>query len=331
MSQYQEYVKSLLRQTHETELLSKKLDAMSVISQNNVKVFDQMLAATEDLSHDVLQWEGINNQTLTTQNEMNALLGQTNQELIQVRAELSQGVEQLTQTGEQAKEDYQEVVAETERLANAGLENITALREHVEALEAKVDEYNPLNQLSSTSKATLDLIESKEHFDQVIADAYHKLNDKFTQLQATLDATSSLIENQQLAHEVLLESQVHFTECLDKFDHTLSTLSPKAQAQTIEDLTELYENMATDDSLDDLIANLKSFDQTKKEEVLEWNEANFVPEEREGVMISEVEGSDDQDTFNETQTAIFKDEVFFDATSEPVVTKKRGFFSRLLG
>ena len=331
MSQYQEYVKSLLRQTHEAELLSKKLDAMSVISQNNVKVFDQMLAATEDLSHDVLQWEGINNQTLTTQNEMNALLGQTNQELIQVRAELTQGVEQLTQTGAQAKEDYQEVVAETERLANAGLENITALREHVEALEAKVDEYNPLSQLSSTSKATLDLIESKEHFDQVIADAYHKLNDKFTQLQATLDATSSLIENQQLAHEVLLESQVHFTECLDKFDHTLSTLSPKAQAQTIEDLTELYESMATDDSLDDLIANLKSFDQTKKEEALEWNEANFVPEEHEGIITSEVRGSNDQDTFSETPTAIFKDEVFYDATSEPVVTKKRGFFSRLLG
>ena len=331
MSQYQEYVKSLLRQTHETELLSKKLDAMSVISQNNVKVFDQMLAATEDLSHDVLQWEGINNQTLTTQNEMNELLGQTNQELIQVRAELTQGVEQLTQTGAQAKEDYQEVVTETERLANAGLENITALREHVEALEAKVDEYNPLSQLSSTSKATLDLIESKEHFDQVIADAYHKLNDKFTQLQATLDATSSLIENQQLAHEVLLESQVHFTECLDKFDHTLSTLSPKAQAQTIEDLTELYENMATDDSLDDLIANLKSFDQTKKEEALEWNEDDFVLESHEGVMISEVRGSNNQDTSNETPTAIFKDEVFYDATSEPVVTKKRGFFSRLLG
>ena len=331
MSQYQEYVKSLLRQTHEAELLSKKLDAMSVISQNNVKVFDQMLTATEELSHDVLQWEGINNQTLTTQNEMNALLGQTNQELIQVRVELTQGVEQLTQTGEQAKEDYQEVVAETERLANAGLENITALREHVEALEAKVDEYNPLSQLSSTSKATLDLIESKEHFDQVIADAYHKLNDKFTQLQATLDATGALIENQQLAHEVLLESQVHFTECLDKFDHTLSTLSPKAQAQTVEDLTELYASMATDDSLDDLIANLKSFDQTKKEEALEWNEDDFVPESHEGVIISEVEGSDGQDAFNETQTAIFKDDVFYDTTSEPVVTKKRGFFSRLLG
>lgn len=331
MSQYQEYVKSLLRQAHEAELLSKKLDAMSVIGQNNVKVFDQMLAATEDLSHDVLQWEGINNQTLTTQNEMNELLGKTNQELIQVRAELTQGVEQLTQTGEQAKEDYQEVVAETERLANAGLENITALREHVEALEAKVDEYNPLSQLSSTSKATLDLIESKEHFDQVIANAYHNLNDKFTQLQATLDATSALIENQQLAHEVLLESQVHFTECLDKFDHTLSTLSPKAQAQTIEDLTELYESMATDDSLDDLIANLKSFDQTKKEEALEWNEDDFVPESHEGVVISEVRGSDDQDTRNETQTAIFKDDVFYDTTSEPVVTKKRGFFSRLLG
>lgn len=331
MSQYQEYVKSLLRQTHEAELLSKKLDAMSVISQNNVKVFDQMLAATEDLSHDVLQWEGINNQTLTTQNEMNELLGQTNQELIQVRAELTQGVEQLTQTGTQAKEDYQKVVAETERLANAGLENITALREHVEALEAKVDEYNPLSQLSSTSKATLDLIESKAHFDQVIADAYHKLNDKFTQLQATLDATSSLIENQQLAHEVLLESQVHFTECLDKFDHTLSTLSPKAQAQTIEDLTELYQSMATDDSLDDLIANLKSFDQTEKEEVLEWNEEDFIPESHEGVIISEVRGSNDQDTFNEPQTAIFKDDVFYDTASEPVVTKKRGFFSRLLG
>ena len=69
MSQYQEYVKSLLRQTHETELLSKKLDAMSVISQNNGKVFDQMLEATAELSHDVLQWEGINNQTLTTQND----------------------------------------------------------------------------------------------------------------------------------------------------------------------------------------------------------------------------------------------------------------------
>lgn len=331
MSQYQEYVKSLLRQTHEAELLSKKLDAMSVISQNNVKVFDQMLAATEDLSHDVLQWEGINNQTLTTQNEMNELLGQTNQELTQVRGELAQGVEQLTQTGEQAKEDYQEVVAETERLANAGLENITTLREHVEALEAKVDEYNPLSQLSSTSKATLDLIESKEHFDQVIADAYHKLNDKFTQLQATLDATSSLIENQQLAHEVLLESQVHFTECLDKFDHTLSTLSPKAQAQTIEDLTELYESMATGDSLDDLIANLKSFDQTEKEEVVEWNEDDFVPEDHEGIITSEVRGSNDQDTFSETPTAIFKDEVFYDTASEPVVTKKRGFFSRLLG
>lgn len=331
MSQYQEYVKSLLRQTHEAELLSKKLDAMSIIGQNNVKVFGQMLEATEDLSHDVLQWEGINNQTLTTQNEMNELLGQTNQELTQVREDLVQGVEQLTQTGEQAKEDYQKVVAETERLAKDGLENIATLRERVESLEAKVDEYNPLNQLSSTSKATLDLIESKEHFDQVIADAYHKLNDKFTQLQAALDATSSLIENQQLAHEVLLESQVHFTECLDKFDHTLSTLSPKAQAQTIEDLTELYENMATDDSLDDLIANLKSFDQTKKEEVLEWNEDDFVPEDHEGIITSEVRGSNDQDTFSETPTAIFKDEVFYDATSEPVVTKKRGFFSRLLG
>lgn len=331
MSQYQEYVKSLLRQTHEAELLSKKLDAMSVISQNNVKVFDQMLTATEELSHDVLQWEGINNQTLTTQNEMNALLGQTNQELTQVREDLAQGVEQLTQTGAQAKEDYQKVVAETERLAKDGLENIATLRERVESLETKVDEYNPLNQLSSTSKATLDLIESKEHFDQVIANAYHNLNDKFTQLQATLDTTSSLIENQQLAHEVLLESQVHFTECLDKFDHTLSTLSPKAQAQTIEDLTELYESMATGDRLDDLIANLKSFDQTKKEEVLEWNEEDFVPESHEGVLISEVEGSDDQDAFNETQTAIFKDDVFYDTTSEPVVTKKRGFFSRLLG
>lgn len=331
MSQYQEYVKSLLRQTHEAELLSKKLDAMSVISQNNVKVFDQMLAATEELSHDVLQWEGINNQTLTTQNEMNALLGQTNQELTQVREDLAQGVEQLTQTGAQAKEDYQKVVAETERLAKDGLENIATLRERVESLETKVDEYNPLNQLSSTSKATLDLIESKEHFDQVIANAYHNLNDKFTQLQATLDATGALIENQQLAHEVLLESQVHFTECLDKFDHTLSTLSPKAQAQTVEDLTELYASMATDDSLDDLIANLKSFDQTKKEEALEWNEDDFVPESHEGVIISEVEGSDGQDAFNETQTAIFKDDVFYDTTSEPVVTKKRGFFSRLLG
>ena len=331
MSQYQEYVKSLLRQTHDAELLSKKLDAMSVISQNNVKVFDQMLTATEELSHDVLQWEGINSQTLTTQNEMNALLGQTNQELTQVREDLAQGVEQLTQTGEQAKEDYQKVVAETERLAKDGLENIATLRERVESLEAKVDEYNPLNQLSSTSKATLDLIESKEHFDQVIANAYHNLNDKFTQLQATLDATSSLIENQQLAHEVLLESQVHFTECLDKFDHTLSTLSPKAQAQTVEDLTELYASMATDDSLDDLIANLKTFDQTNKEEALEWNEDDFVPESHEGVIISEVEGSDGQDAFNETQTAIFKDDVFYDTTSEPVVTKKRGFFSRLLG
>lgn len=332
MSQYQEYVKSLLRQTHETELLSKKLDAMSVIGQNNVKVFGQMLAATEDLSHDVLQWEGINNQTLTTQNEMNELLGKTNQELTQVREDLVQGVEHLTQTGEQAKEDYQKVVAETERLANAGLENITTLREHVESLEAKVDEYNPLSQLSSTSKATLDLIESKEHFDQVIANAYHNLNDKFTQLQATLDATSALIENQQLAHEVLLESQVHFTECLDKFDHTLSTLSPKAQAQTIEDLTELYESMATGDSLDDLIASLKSFDQTEEQEVLEWNEEDFVPEEHEGILISEVRGSDNQDTSNESQTAIFKDQVFYDTKStEPVVTKKRGFFSRLLG
>lgn len=331
MSQYQEYVKSLLRQTHEAELLSKKLDAMSVISQNNVRVFDQMLAATEELSHDVLQWEGINNQTLTTQNEMNALLGQTNQELTQVREDLAQGVEQLTQTGAQAKEDYQKVVVETEHLANAGLENITVLREHVEALEAKVDEYNPLNQLSSTSKATLDLIESKEHFDQVIANAYHNLNDKFTQLQATLDATSSLIENQQLAHEVLLESQVHFTECLDKFDHTLSTLSPKAQAQTVEDLTELYASMATGDSLDDLITNLKSFDQTEKEEALEWNEEDFVPEHHEGV-VSEVRGSDNQDTPNNSQTAIFKDQVFYDTKStEPVITKKRGFFSRLLG
>lgn len=331
MSQYQEYVKSLLRQTHEAELLSKKLDAMSVISQNNVKVFDQMLTATEELSHDVLQWEGINNQTLTTQNEMNALLGQTNQELTQVREDLAQGVEQLTQTGEQAKGDYQKVVAETERLAKDGLENIATLRERVESLETKVDEYNPLNQLSSTSKATLDLIESKEHFDQVIANAYHNLNDKFTQLQATLDATSSLIENQQLAHEVLLESQVHFTECLDKFDHTLSTLSPKAQAQTVEDLTELYASMATDDSLDDLIANLQTFNQPKEEEVLEWNEEGFAPEHHEGVIISEVEGSDGQDAFNETQTAIFKDDVFYDTTSEPVVTKKRGFFSRLLG
>lgn len=331
MSQYQEYVKSLLRQTHEVELLSKKLDAMSVISQNNVKVFDQMLTATEELSHDVLQWEGINNQTLTTQNEMNALLGQTNQELTQVREDLAQGVEQLTQTGEQAKEDYQKVVAETERLAKDGLENIATLRERVESLEAKVDEYNPLNQLSSTSKATLDLIESKEHFDQVIANAYHNLNDKFTQLQATLDATSSLIENQQLAHEVLLEAQVHFTECLDKFDHTLSTLSPKAQAQTVEDLTELYASMATDDSLDDLIANLQTFNQPKEEEVLEWNEEGFVPEHHEGV-VSEVRGSDDQDTSNNSQTAIFKDQVFYDTKStEPVVTKKRGFFSRLLG
>ena len=332
MSQYQEYVKSLLRQTHEAELLSKKLDAMSVISQNNVKVFDQMLTATEDLSHDVLQWEGINNQTLTTQNEMNELLGKTNQELTQVRAELTQGVEQLTQTGEQAKEDYQKVVAETERLANAGLENITTLRERVESLEAKVDEYNPLNQLSSTSKATLDLIESKEHFDQVIANAYHNLNDKFTQLQATLDATSSLIANQQLAHEVLLESQVHFTDCLDKFDHTLSTLSPKAQAQTVEDLTELYASMATDDSLDDLIANLQTFNQPKEEEALEWNEDDFVPEHHDGIVISEVRGSDNQDTSNNPQTTIFKDQVFYDTKStEPVVTKKRGFFSRLLG
>lgn len=331
MSQYQEYVKSLLRQTHEAELLSKKLDAMSVISQNNVKVFDQMLTATEELSHDVSQWEGINNQTLTTQNEMNALLGQTNQELTQVREDLAQGVEQLTQTGAQAKEDYQKVVAETERLAKDGLENIATLRERVESLETKVDEYNPLNQLSSTSKATLDLIESKEHFDQVIANAYHNLNDKFTQLQATLDATSSLIENQQLAHEVLLESQVHFTECLDKFDHTLSTLSPKAQAQTVKDLTELYASMATDDSLDDLIANLQTFNQPKEEEVLEWNEEDFVSEHHEGIILSEVRGSDNSDTSNESQT-IFKDEVYFDAKpAQPVVTKKRGFFSRLLG
>lgn len=332
MSQYQEYVKSLLRQTHETELLSKKLDAMSVISQNNGKVFDQMLEATAELSHDVLQWEGINNQTLTTQNEMNELLGKTNQELIQVRSDLTQGVEQLTQTGEQAKEDYQKVVAETERLAKDGLENISTLRERVESLEAKVDEYNPLNQLSSTSKATLDLIESKEHFDQVIADAYHKLNDKFTQLQATLDATSALMENQQLAHEVLLESQVHFTECLDKFDHTLSTFSPKAQAQTIEDLTELYESMATDDSLDDLIANLKAFDQKAEEETVEVNEEDFVPEHHEGIIISEVRGSNNSDTANESQTAIFKDEIYFDTKpAQPVVTKKRGFFSKLLG
>ena len=222
-------------------------------------------------------------------------------------------------------------MAETERLAKDGLENIATLRERVESLETKVDEYNPLNQLSSTSKATLDLIESKEHFDQVIANAYHNLNDKFTQLQATLDATSSLIENQQLAHEVLLESQAHFTECLDKFDHTLSTLSPKAQAQTVEDLTELYASMATDDSLDDLIANLQTFNQPKEEEVLEWNEEGFVPEHHEGV-VSEVRGSDNQDTSNNSQTAIFKDQVFYDTKStEPVVTKKRGFFSRLLG
>ena len=89
--------------------------------------------------------------------------------------------------------------------------------------------------------------------------------------------------------------------------------------------------MATDDSLDDLIANLKSFDQTKQEEVLEWDEANFVPEQHEGI-VSEVRGSQTQDNSTEMPTPIFKDQVFYDSKStESVVTKKRGFFSRLLG